>query len=77
LLPKSQIWAGGQGSSSSQRPGSVSGTHAATQSAHFGQLEVAQPLQNDPGPHDSQKFSPQEVAQTPVEKMQTPPGQSP
>jgi hypothetical protein len=77
LLPKTQTWPGGQGSSSSQRPGSVIGTHAAMQSAHFGQLDVAQPLQNDPGPHDSQKSAPHGAAQTPVEKIQTPPAQSP
>ena len=66
-----QIWSTGQGSSSSHRPGSIE-TQAPLQSAHFGQLEVAQPSQRLPGPQLEQPPS-HAGAQVPVVNTQTSP----
>jgi hypothetical protein len=46
-LWKRQTWPAGQGSSPSHRPG-WAGTHAPKQSAHDGQLDVAQPSHTVP-----------------------------
>jgi hypothetical protein len=74
--PKRQTCPGGHGSLSSHPP-SVVGRQAARQSAHSGQLEVAQPLHTVPGVQLAQKSDSHVGAHVPVEKMQTPPGQSP
>lgn len=58
----------------SQRFGWI-GTHAALQSSHAGQLDVAHGLHSLPGSHAlPQKSDPsQDFAQSPTPKMQTPP----
>jgi hypothetical protein len=65
----------GQGSFSSQRP-SLTGAHAATQSLHAGQLELAHSLHTSPGAHASQTPGVQGGAHCPVAKMQIHPVQS-
>lgn len=70
-----QTWPTGHRSSSSHLPG-VTGVHAEMQLSQSGQLEVAQNSQTIPGPQLGQKSSPQRGAQVPVEKTQTPAGQS-
>lgn len=66
-----------QGSSASQRSG-WSGAHAATQSAHAGQLDVAHALHALPGPQVvlQKSLASQALAQSPTPKRHTPPGQS-
>jgi hypothetical protein len=71
---KMQTCEGGQGSSSSQRPSL--GTQAPKQSRHSGQLEVAHDWQNAPGVQLEHASALHATAQTPLEKIQTPPGQS-
>jgi hypothetical protein len=70
-----QTWPAGHGSSSSHLPGWV-GEHAARQSSHSGQLDVAQPSHTVPGEQLGQASSLQASVQVPVEKIQSPPGQS-
>lgn len=72
--PKSHACPSGHGSVSSQRP--AAGMHAPMQSRQSGQLEVAQPSQNEPAPQSAHIWPLHGAAHWPVENTQTPPGQS-